>query len=249
MNELENRIDLLIEEVRQEPNGEKRLLSKTFWSQLKIERRTIQSVSLVRERLIKGGIKISTEYNEFGVEPKKEWIKLRHWNIPYPNDAWFTQMSKKNYDNEQEVDVFFLTPFFTALGYEEEDFHFEYQVDLSLKTTRKRDRKERVDLVLFDGTDRTLSNILVVCEAKPPDKPNSRAKIKNIEKAENDLKLYCTELKAALRHVATNGDLIKVYKRCLGGITPFVEIHRSEFKERWSILYLNLSKPVLVSDK
>jgi len=173
MDELIGKMDTLIDEIRNDSDQCKKLYSKTFWDQLKIKRRTPQIVKRVSEYLTNHGITVNTEYNDFGIEPKEEWLTLQYWLVPYPEDDWFHKMSTKVFENEQEVDVFFLTPLFKALGYQEEDFTFEYKVDITNKAYTSNEKRKSTDLALFDGTDRAENNLLIVCEAKVPDKPNS----------------------------------------------------------------------------
>jgi len=248
VNDLNVKMDALIKEVRRNPDGKKRMYSKTFWGQLKIERRLTQRVADVKQYLEDQGITISTVKNNFGSEEPTDWITLQHWDISYPPDAWFADMSNKVYDNEHEVNVFFLTPLFTALGYQEEDFTFEYKIDIADKATGRRSRKKAVDLALFDGTDRADANLLVICEAKMPDKPNSRPRMKNLKTAENDLKYYKMGASTAKRFVATNGDIVKVFTAGENDLVERFKVHRSVFKDHWPGLYLNLGKPILVKE-
>lgn len=252
MDDLNERMDLLIEEVQNDPDHDKRLYSKTFWGQLKIKKRTAPKIEYVNNYLTDHGITVSTEYHEFGKEPKEEWLTLQYWPIPYPEDDWFTNMSTKVFENEQEVDVFFLTPLFKALGYQEEDFTFEYKVDITNKAYTSKERRKSTDLALFDGTDRAYKNLLVVCEAKVPDKPNSKPRLKNLKRAEKDLEYYQLGASTSKRFVATNADIIKVFRRGVrtgeGNIVLILELHRSVLKENWHALYLNLGKPILVGE-
>jgi len=199
MVDLNEKMDALIQEIRNDPDHEKRIYSKTLWDQLKIKRRTAQTIEKVKNYLTNHGITIITQFNEFGSAKKEEWLTFRYWEVPCPEDSWFKKMSTKVFDNEQEVDVFFLTPLFKALGYEEEDFTFEYKVDITTKAYSKREKRKSADLALFDGTDRADNNLLVVCEAKVPDKPNSRPRMKNLKRAEKDLEFYRIGLSTAKR--------------------------------------------------
>ena len=248
MDELIEKMDALIEEIRNDKDQCKKLYSKTFWDQLKIKRRTTQIIKRVTEYMVNHGVTIKTEYHEFGKALKEEWLTLHYWQVPYPEDSWFYKMSTKVFENEQEVDVFFLTPLFKALGYQEEDFTFEYKVDITTKAYTSKEKRKSADLALFDGTDRADNNLLVVCEAKVPDKPNSRPRLKNLRRAEKDLEFYKIGLSTAKRYVATNGDVVKVFTPGEVSIVLQLELHRSVFKDNWHALYLNLGKPILVKE-
>jgi len=248
---MDESIDLnrLVNKVISGNSAKIHLLSKSFWNQVNVKRRTPKAVSSIKDQLTRMGIEIILEEYEFGKEPEDQWLELRYWDIPIPDDLWFKEMSEKSVENEQEVDVFFLTPLFSMLGYAEEDFTFEYPVDISPKFSKRRkgDRLEKVDLVPFNGTDRSRSNILVVCEAKKPDNDKSSNKLKNFKLADQESKIYCTELNLTKRRMATNGDLIKIYK--IGEKSKEIlvlETHRSELKEKWHQLYLCLGKLVLL---
>jgi hypothetical protein len=226
-----------------------RIQSKRFWSELKVKRKTAQTIELVKDGLSRMGIQIILDKYELGKEPEDESINLQYWQIPVPDDEWFEQMSTKSFDNEQEVDVFFLAPLFLKLGYSEADFYFEFPVDIPdkfIEQPKKRNRPSRVDLVLFNGTDRSLENILVVIEAKMTDHDHPENDKKILEKADSENEIYALFLKSARRRVATNGDDMLVYDlNPMHKNTPPFRIHRSEYKNRWQSLYMVLGKPIL----
>ena len=251
MDDLMAKMDTFIEEVRANPDQRKRLLSKTFWGQLKIQRRTDQRIMFVENYLADRGIKVSAKRKDFGKEPKEDWLTLQHWHIAYPNDDWFEQMASRVFENEREVHVFFLTPLFKALGYQVEDFTFEYKVDIAQRLLGMLPRGQRnkfVDLALFDGADRADPKLLVVCEAKTPETPNSRPRLKNLNNSEKCLKVYRIACSTSRRFMATNGDIVKIFTAGRVDIVPHFEVHRSEFKEHWQALYLSLGKPILVGE-
>jgi hypothetical protein len=252
MNDIDKRIERLAKKVKGNPSQKMHQRSENFWERLKIKRRTSTGVEYVEDSFARLGVRIIVENHEFGKEPKDEWVYLQYWDIPVPADPWFEQMTTKVFENEQEVYVFFLSPLFSALGYQEEDFSFEYPVRIPQKFGKpsKYDRPEKVDLVLFEGTDRSPENILVVCEAKKPDDRLSKGKKSNLERAEQESLIYCLELHYAKRRVATNGDVLKIYKHYPQNSNKHaLKIHRSEFYDKWQQLYFCLGKLVLCAGK
>lgn len=252
MSDLTERMDALIEEVQNDPDHEKRMFSKTFWrTKLKIKKKTQKTLKHVKQYLIHHGITVRPEYNEFGSAKEEEWLTLHYWDVPSPDDAWFYDMSTKVFENEQEVNVFFLTPLFKALGYQEEDFTFEYKVDIArqlLGMLPRGQRKKFVDLALFDGADRADPKMLVICEAKTPKTPNSISSSRNLIVAEKCLKVYRIGCSTAKRFVATNGDTVKVFTAGAVDLVDRFEVHRNVFKDHWPGLYLHLGKPILVRE-
>lgn len=244
------KINKVIEKVKSSTSQRISVCSKSFWDQLGVKRRTPNLIRQVEEYLVQSGVEIILEGHEFGKEPDDQRISLKFWYIPVPDDQWFEEMSAKSFENEQEVDVFFLSPLFSKLGYEEVDYSFECKVDISSKFSKRRkgDRLEKVDLVLFDGTDRSQENILVVCEAKKPDIDTSM-KMKNLTEAVEESLFYCVKLNRAKRRVATNGDVVRVYRVDPHSPDLLFETHRSELKQRWHQFYLCLGKPVLLEEK
>ena len=240
MNDLEQRIEQLAEKVKENPSRKMWQFSENFWERLKIKRRTSTGVKHIEDSFAKFGIRIVVENHGFGIEPKDAKVHLQYLPIPIPSDTWFEKMTKKVFENEQEVNVFFLSPLFLNLGYQEEDFSFEYPVDISPKASRKK----KVDLVLFNGTDRSPENALVLCEAKRPESERTQSKQSNLELADQESKLYSIGLKYVKRRVATNGDTLRVYKG-QEQQEPFMEINRSEFQNKWYQLYFCLGKSVL----
>jgi hypothetical protein len=248
MQELNERLAPLIEELRSDEDHFKRMYSKTFWRELlHFQKKTTQRIQAVKAFLTTQGITVSTEYRPFGEEENEDWLRFTWWNIPTPDDHWFFEMTYKAFENEQEVDVFFLSPLFRALGYQEADFSFEQKVDITDKG--RNGRRKIVDLALYDGTDRSENNVLVVVEAKTPDKPNARPKLKNLKEAVGDLRYYRRGLPNAHRYMATNGDQVTILTFGDQELKPVLEIHRSEFKDRWPELYLCLGKPILLAEK
>ena len=255
MSELNERMDGFIKEVRNNSGSKKSLYSSTFWDLLKIRKRTGRKVAYVSQYLMDNGITVSTPNNNFGSEKKKEWITFQHWDIPYQIDAWFEKMKQGVYENEKEVNVFFLTSLFKALGYQEEDFTFEYKVDIAkrlLGMLPRGQRKKFVDLALFDGPDRVEPKLLAICEAKTPKTANTKPSSRNLIDAEKCLKVYRVGCSTAKRFVATNGEMIKVFRRGKDNteddIELLMELDRSELKEKWHALYLYLGKPILVKE-
>ena len=244
MNDLEKRIERLAEKVKEKPSKKMWQLSGNFWEGLKIKRRTSTGVKNVEDQFAKFGIRIVVEGHEFGEEPKDAKVNLEYLDIPIPAETWFEQMTKKIFENEQEVNVFFLSPLFLNLGYQEEDFSFEYPVDISPKASKPKE----ADLVLFNGTDRSPKNALVLCEAKRPESERTQSKQINLESADRDSQMYFMGLKHAKRRVATNGDTLRVYKG-QEIQEPFLEINRSELQNKWQKLFFCLGKPVLCAEK
>ena len=160
-------------------------------------------------------------------------------------------MTNKIFENEREVAVFFLTPLFKTLGYQEEDFTFEYRVDIArnlLGMLPKGQRDKFVDLALFDGAGRANPKLLAICEAKTPDKTNSKPKMKNLLDAVQCLTVYRVGCSAAKRFVATNGDTVKIFTAGEVDLVLHIKVDRSELKEHWQALYLSLGKPILVGE-
>jgi hypothetical protein len=251
--EIEAVIEKLTQKTQSSSGGQIRMLSKTFWAQFGIKRRTKVRTDAIRNEMVKHGLSILIESEEFGKEADQQWLIIRYIPISVPDDDWFKSMSQKIFESEKEVEIFFITPLFQKLGYAEEDFCFGFPITVpdKFKTVfEKRGHPKFLDLVIFDGTDRSLQNAMIVVEAKKSDHIDLEKSFKSLNTADDESKIYTYLIGSACRRVATNGDDLLIYDLSQkGNNSSVLKMHRSELLERWQELYMILGKPIVQESK
>ena len=183
------------------------------------------------------GIRAQPSVSEAGLH---DWIVLSLPVIPPPDDSrpdprpsqeWFDHLMSVHLDSEREVEMFFASPLFHALGYTDEHeaagFRFVMWEASSHRTVE-------ADLVYFADEHLSLPDDggvpLVLVEVKRSDQPPEAGK--------GQARSYAFWVMPAY-YVTTNGMVVVVYNY-QGGNVPDVkvlEFKRSDLRERFDDLY------------
>lgn len=236
---------------------QKIIKSKTFWKMFKVYSRQPQTVEEVKKLLDERDLKVELKpmhgkENEdviFGKEPVDDyWIVISSIIKPplppptcnKPSDKWFEDMQKKVFETEKEVVTYFIDPLRKELGYDEDDVVIGYKIKM-FKGSRAV--YTEADFVLFNGTERTPENALLVIEAK---NSNNEITPDHIKEAQS----YAKELIPAY-YVVTNGRRTKVYQ-FNGLLAPdelVLDFEQSDLSSKWEELCRYISKDAAVERK
>lgn len=249
----------VVEQIHQSilatPKKKRQLRSSTFWHQFGIKNRTEERIAEVKEALKKSHLMISIDDAEFGKEDKRDWIRIVVMEPPLPQpppsscskdnpvpppDAWFSLMEHRDYESEKEVEYYFIMPLLEKLGYEEEDFAIGYPVEMYEGV--RRSTKE-ADIVVFNGSNRSKENTLLVIEAKKSDKIV-------LDNAVGQARAYSMWLSPPYFLVA-NGDEIQVYmfRGAVQSDVLIMSLNRRDLRDNWSKLHQTLNKAAVIERK
>lgn len=238
--------------VELSPKKERRLKSSTFWrGAFRIKRKTDPVIERVKRILTEQNLRYSVKSgDEFGKEKTNDWIVLTVWP-PYggggrtldsqePSDEWFEKIKTRKFESEREVEYYFIMPLLEKLGYEDDDVAVGYPV---VVFEGVKQIKKEADVVLFNGSNREIKDVLLVIEAKDSDKEISVSGI-------GQAKFYAKELLPAC-YVITNGQKVLVFQfnGMLYQDELVVDFDRSMLKERWDELYNYISKEAAIDRK
>jgi hypothetical protein len=249
-------VDRMFQSQLATPKRQRRLRSKTFWSEFGFKMRTKERVEQVKQALKERGLLVNLDDEAFGGEDRDEWIILTYVepprpavvlqedlnliDIPTPPDEWFTLIEQSVFESEREVEYYFVMPLIEHLGYEEDDTAIGFPVQMYEGV--KKVNKE-ADCVLFNGLSRDKADALLVIEAK---------KIERIltEDAVGQARAYALWLTTPY-YLVTNGEDMRVYL-FRGAIQPDVVLmsfNRRQMGENWSALYRTLHKDSVIEYK
>jgi Type I restriction enzyme R protein N terminus (HSDR_N) len=249
-------VDRMFQSQLATPKRQRRLRSKTFWSEFGFKMRTKERVEQVKQALKERGLLVNLDDEAFGGEDRDEWIILTYVepprpavvlqedlnliDIPTPPDEWFTLIEQSVFESECEVEYYFVMPLIEHLGYEEDDTAIGFPVQMYEGV--KKVNKE-ADCVLFNGLSRDKADALLVIEAK---------KIERIltEDAVGQARAYALWLTTPY-YLVTTGEDMRVYL-FRGAIQPDVVLmsfNRRQMGENWSALYRTLHKDSVIEYK
>jgi hypothetical protein len=204
-------LDNLLQTILENKDRSCRRLSRTFWQEVGIKRRTPEGAKQVWSEMQKRGVSVNLNEKDFGKERPGTWLTFTFsevatvWaaglkNIYAPPKEWFEEMARKEYESEKEVEFTFLLPLIKMLGYEEEDIAMDFPVH---KFEGSRKLSGRADVALFEGESRNLETVLLIAEAKQSEK---------LAKGISEARSYADWVKAPA-YLITNAVDIQVFLR------------------------------------
>ena len=249
-------VDGMFQSLLATPKRQRRLRSKTFWSEFGFKMRTKERVEQVRQALKDRGLLVNLDDEQFGSEDKDEWIILTYVepprpsvvlqedmnlvDVPMPPDEWFTVIENRVFESEREVEYYFVMPLIEHLGYVEDDIAIGFPVQMYEGV--KKVNKE-ADCVLFDGASRDKAGALLVIEAKKTERILT-------EDAVGQARAYALWLTTPY-YLVTNGDDVRVYL-FRGAIQPdvvLISFNRRQMRDNWPALYRTLHKDSVIEYK
>jgi hypothetical protein len=148
---------------------------------------------------------------------------------PRPSPEWFEHLISVHLDSEREVEMFFASPLFHALGYGDEHEAAGFRFDMWEGVTR---RKVEADLVYFVNGHRSLEGgvPLILVEVKSPDQPPDAGR--------GQARSYALWVMPAY-YVTTNGEFVIVYnfQGAVGRDVKVLDFRRSDLSEQFDELY------------
>ncbi len=249
-------VDGMFQSLLATPKRQRRLRSKTFWSEFGFKMRTKERVDQVKQALKQRGLLVNLDDEQFGSEDKDEWIILTYVepprpavvlqeepnpiDIPMPPDEWFALIEQRVFESEREVEYYFVMPLIEHLGYVEDDIAIGFPVQMYEGV--KKVNKE-ADCVLFNGTSRDKADALLVIEAKKMERMLT-------EDAVGQARAYALWLTTPY-YLVTNGDDVRVYL-FRGAVQPdivLMNFNRRQMRENWSAFYRTLHKASVIEYK
>lgn len=227
------------------PQGSRRVRCHTLRDLFGFDAWTGQRRERVGELLEGQGIHAEPSVSEAGLH---DWIVLSLPVMPTPNDSspdprptqeWFEHLTSVHLDSEREVEIFFASPLFHAVGYSDEHEAVGFRFDMWEGVSH---RKVEADLVYFADKHRSLDEgvPLVLVEVKSPDQPPDAGK--------GQARSYALWVMPAY-YVTTNGEVVVVYNY-QGAAVPDVKVldfKRSDLSKRFDELY-RLLNPKAAAD-
>ena len=242
-------------DVEQATSGAKRLKLRTLLSKFGNVKRTDSNTAEITRFLSGVGLTMNPPIVRFG----KAWeIALDDWiylsdeapdlppTDPLPPkwnaDGWFNRIADLDLRTEKEVEIKFIVPLLTRLGYEDDDRYDGMPVPAahgSRKTTLI------IDFALFNSKLSSLHNQpLLTVEAK---REGRLVKQRELMNAHNQAKSYCLWAQCDFFMVTDSRTLqiFHVSRGYLDELTPLFSCERNELPERFGDLYSRISKDVL----
>jgi hypothetical protein len=227
------------------PKGSRRVRCHTLRDLFGFDAWTVQRKERVGKLLEDQGIHAQPSVSEAGLH---DWIVLSLPVMPPPNgsspdprpsQAWFEHLMSVHLDSEREVEMFFASPLFHALGYNDEQEAAGFRFDMWEGVSHRR---VEADLVYFADKHRSLDNgaPLILVEVKSPDQPPDIGK--------GQARSYALWIMPAY-YATTNGEVVVVYNY-QGAAVPDVKMldfRRSDLDKRFDELY-RLLNPKAAAD-
>ena len=225
--------------------GSRRVRCSTLRELFGFDAWTSQRKDRVTKLLEDQGIRAQPAVREAGLH---DWIVMSLPVLPPPDDSrpdprpsqeWFEHLMSVHLDSEREVEMFFASPLFHALGYSDECEAAGFQFVMWEGVTHKR---VETDLVYFADERRSVEDgvPLVLVEVKGSDQLPDAGK--------GQARSYALCIMPAY-YVTTNGDTVVVYNY-QGAVVPDVKVldfKRSQLRERFDDLY-RLLNPKAAAD-
>jgi len=225
--------------------GSRRIRCNTLRDLFGFDAWTVPRKERVTKLLEDQGVRAQPTVSEAGLH---DWIVLSLPVLPKPDDSrpdprpspkWFKHLMSIHLDSELEVEMFFASPLFHALGHTDEHEAAGFRFFMWEGVTRK---PVEADLVYFEDERRSLEDgvPLVLVEVKRPDQPPYAG--------EGQARSYALWVMPAY-YVTTNGEAVVVYnyQGARGKDVKVLDFKRSELRERFDDLY-RLLNPNAVAD-
>lgn len=224
------------------PKGSRRVRCHTLRDLFGFDAWTSPRKERVGALLEDQGIHAQPSVGEAGLH---DWIVLSMPVMPRPDDSspdprpspeWFEHLMSVHLDSEREVEMFFASPLFRALGYGDEQEAAGFRFDMWEGISH---RKVEADLVYFIDGHRSLEEgvPLVLVEVKSRDQLPDAGK--------GQARSYALWVMPAY-YVTTNGEVIVVYnyQGAMGPDVKVLDIKRSDLNKQFDELYRLLNPKV-----
>jgi len=243
----------------------KKLRIRTLLKKFGYKKRSDANTAKITAALDEVGLAISPPIMRFGDEwglSTEDWVYLSSTevpnkvdkqvdsvNVPPPQawnaDGWFDRIVLSHLRTEKEVEIKFIVPLLSKLGYSDDDRYDGMPIPAAYGS---RATTLVIDFALFNAELESLRNQpLLTVEAK---REYRLVKIKEVTAAHNQAKSYSLWTQCDF-FMITDSRLLQVFdltRRGLRGPTPEVPIfscERTELKEQFPKLYSLVSKEVL----
>ena len=255
----------LRDQVDSSETASKKLRVRTLLKKFGYRKRSDANTAKITAALDEVGLSISPSIMRFGDEwglSTEDWVYL--WSPDGPNkvgapessgkvpppptwnaDGWFDRIVNSHLRTEKEVEIKFIVPLLSKLGYSEEDRYDGMPVPAAYGS---RTTTLVVDFALFNAELESLRNQpLLTVEAK---REHRLVKKKEVTAARNQAKSYSLWTQCDF-FMVTDSRLLQMFdltRRGLQGPEPEVptfSCERAELKERFPELYGLASKAVL----
>lgn len=194
--------------IEESPYHSRRIRCYRLLSEFGIQRRSELRIGWIEDLFRQYGVAV---YPQLMAAPLHDWLHLGlvedrpdapdRVADPRPNKAWFENMTRLRLTTEREVESRFVSPFFHALGYTDDQETFGLAITL---WEGVHPRHAEVDLAYFADSDRAEESrvALVVVECKAPGH--------ELDGALGQARSYCEWVKP-VSYVVTNGDQMRAF--------------------------------------
>jgi len=249
----------LCAEVKRSASGAKRLKLRTLLAKFGYSKRSDSNTTEITHLLSEAGLALNPPIMRFGdsweITPE-DWIYLSNreaedkpddqiqlvlpssWNT----DGWFDRIAGLELRTEKEVEIKFIVPLLSKLGYTEDDRYDGMSVPAAHGS---KDTTLVIDFALFNTELNSLRNQpLLIVEAK---REKLLLKQKELASAHNQAKSYCLWTHCDF-FMVTDSRTIHAYqvaKGRFGELSPVFACERHELPSRFFELYAVLSRDAL----
>jgi hypothetical protein len=237
------------------PSGAKRLKLRTLLSRFGYTKRTDNNTGEITRLLSEAGLSLNPPIIRFGAKWEinlDDWIILSNDvpGVPLPDslpstwnaDGWFDRIANLELRTEKEVEIKFIVPLLSRLGYGDNDRYDGMPVPAAYGS---RPTTLVIDFALFNSTEPLLRNQpLLTVEAK---REGRLVKQRELESAHNQAKSYCLWTQCDY-FMITDSRTIQAFhiaRGQLGVLAPLFACERSDLISRFGELYARISKRTL----
>lgn len=254
-----NTAELLREDLARSATGAKRLKLRTLLDKFGYSKRSDSNTAEITRLLSDAGLAINPPIVRFGDSWEiglEDWIYLStaqaaapateevlvpppwNWNA----DGWFDRIAALDLRTEKEVEIKFVVPLLTRLGFSDEDRFDGMPVPAAHGS---RDTTLVIDFALFNASLESLRNQpLLTVEAK---RESRLSRPKELASAHNQAKSYCLWTQCDF-FMVTDSRTVQAYEVArgrFGELSPLFSCERHELLDRFAELYAVLSKDSL----
>jgi hypothetical protein len=250
----------LREEIDQSPIKSRRLKLRTLISRFGYEKRSDINTGMITQCLGEAGITLNPPIVRFGDDweiSTEDWIyvsiasslEIQHPANPtkalgskWKSDPWFSRIASMSLRTEKEVEIKFIVPLLTRLGYEDDDRFDGMPVPAAHGS---KDTTLVIDFALFNSSVEALNHQpLLTVEAKKEDRLKKR---EELLRAHNQAKSYCLWTQCDYFFVSDSKSIqaFHIARGKLNDLSPLFSCERHELKDRFGDLYQVISKDAL----
>ena len=242
-------------DVEKAITGSKRLKLRTLMAKFGCTKRSDSNTAEITRLLTFEGLSINPPIvrlgEVWGISPE-DWIHLscnattdQPITPPLPTwnaDGWFDRIASLELRTEKEVEIKFIVPLLTRLGYGEDDRYDGMPVPAA---NGSRGTTLVLDFALFNSSLESLRNQpLLTVEAK---REGRLSKQRELVSAHNQAKSYCLWTQCDF-FMVTDSRILQVFhiaRGRIGELAPLFACERNELPVRFNDLYARVSKEAL----